>query len=397
MKIGSSIDSEAEMEGLRQPFRTMIYRDAEEVLRSAIVLDDLDRQVASGKIDLGRLDRAIDRALELAYGLQSDDGADSEEARLFLQRTLYRIYRMKLFWYDDLRNYVNERSMVLLELHDRIERPWQAWEGRALGSEVFRVGDVANGLALRVARDLDPEPDEESLYFRDHVTEWGYRELLAISSLDGLVEASQLSRTLGGPGNPIHAVLTRLLTEEYGFGRLARKHSSYFAAMLEELGMRTEPEAYFDAVPWEVLAAINQSFLLSERKRYFLRYIGGLLYTEVSVPAAFAQYRAAAERLGFSERGMAYWDLHIKVDKAHGRWMYDDVALPLIERYPSDAWELLLGYDQARFMSMRAGSAVRRAVIRAEQEAGHETRTHSHHESTLHFSSSDSTDGLGRA
>jgi len=33
--------------------------------------------------------------------------------------------------------------------------------------------------------------------------------------------------------------------------------------------------------------------------------------------------------------------------------MLDDVALPLAEQYPDDAWELLLGYDQERLMGDR--------------------------------------------
>jgi len=53
---------------------------------------------------------------------------------------------------------------------------------------------------------------------------------------------------------------------------------------------------------------------------------------------------------------------HIREDERHGRWMLDDVALPLAEQYPDDAWELLLGYDQERLMGDRAGAAVVRAT-----------------------------------
>jgi hypothetical protein len=132
--------------------------------------------------------------------------------------------------------------------------------------------------------------------------------------------------------------------------------------MLEELGINALPEAHFAVVPWEVLATINHSFLMSERKRYYLRYVGGLLYTEISVPAAFENYRLAAERLGMSARARGYWDLHIKEDERHGRWMLNDVALPLANLYPHNAAELVLGYDQQKFMSDRAGQATAAAV-----------------------------------
>ncbi|HUF92136.1 MAG TPA: iron-containing redox enzyme family protein, partial [Candidatus Limnocylindria bacterium] len=87
------------------------------------------------------------------------------------------------------------------------------------------------------------------------------------------------------------------------------------------------------------LATINHSFLLSERKRFFLRYVGGLMYTEVSVPAAFRHYRDTAARLALSEAARGYWELHIREDERHGRWMLHDVALPLAARYPEHAWE----------------------------------------------------------
>jgi len=190
--------------------------------------------------------------------------------------------------------------------------------------------------------------------------------ILAIASIDGLVEASQLSRVLGGAGNEVQSTLTRIFIEEYGKGILARKHSSYFSAMLKEFEMDTQPEAYFSLAPWEVLANINHSFFLCERKRNFLRYVGSLLYFEISAPAAFNNYKLAGKRLGLGSKAINYWELHIKEDQRHGQWMLDDVALPLVDRYPDLAWEIVWGYDQQRLISARAGQAVARSVRKAE-------------------------------
>jgi len=342
---------------------TQYYAQAEQQFIQLLEMEDLDRKLTAQSQIATEFEQAIATAIETAYlEVPSDDAA-----HLFLQRVLYRINRLKLFWYDDLRRYTNERSLYLRKVRDRIEEVWQQWELSQLDVTAFQGINVRQALLDRVAVDLEPPLSDDARFFRDRVGEAGYRRLLAIASLDGLVEASQLSRTLGGVANEVHSVLTRLLVEEYGGGRLARKHSSHFTTMLEALGMQTEPEAYFDLVPWEVLASINHSFLLTERKRYFLRYIGGLLYGELSVPAGFRNYRAAGERLGLSANAMSYWDLHIKVDELHGRWMLDDVALPLISQYPNDAWELVLGYDQQKFLSDRAGVAVARSVREAEQ------------------------------
>ena len=346
------------------------YDEAEESFAELIKVACLDEHVHTSPRSVIRFERALEEALSAAYGVEANAGTRaSVAAHLFLQRVLYRINRLKFFWYDDLSNYDNERSSYLRAVRDRVEEAWQSWELSQLDVEALRREGAREALARRAAEDVSPPASMSGLYFRDEVTEVGYRRLLAIVSLDGLVEASQLSRTLGGTSNEIQAVMTRLLVEEYGGGRLQRKHSTFFTAMLNELGMSAEPEGYFELVPWEVLAAINHSFLLSERKRFYLRYVGGLLYTETSVPAGFDNYRAAAERLGMSEAARGYWELHIKEDERHGRWMLHDVALPLAAKYPSNAWEIVLGYDQQKHMGDRAGLAIERAARAAEMEA----------------------------
>ncbi|HEY6805328.1 MAG TPA: iron-containing redox enzyme family protein [Pyrinomonadaceae bacterium] len=324
----------------------------EEKFISMIRMDKLDQLIDSKVVSTAEFDDLLESALDAAFVKN-----DSQPGyHLFLQRVLYRVNRLKFFWYDDLEHYNNERSWYLRSVRERIEDKWQTWELAQLEFTSTEV-DVEGELILCAQEDLSPEPSAAGKYFRDEVGIDGYRRLLEIASLDGLVEASQMSRTLGGVGNDIHSMMTRLLVEEYGGGRLARKHSSYFTVMLEAWGMNVTPEAYLQVVPWEVLATINHSFLLSERKRYYLRYIGGLLYTETSVPAAFENYRAAAQRLGMSEGARAYWELHIREDERHGRWMLNDVALPLAKLYPNHASEILLGYKQQKFMSDRAGQA----------------------------------------
>jgi len=339
------------------------YTEAECQFTTLLAVENLDNNLESYSYIKESFEATLAAALTVAYY----DSYKAESAHLFLQRVLYRINRLKLFWYDDLTHYQNERSLYLQSIQHRIEDAWQAWELSQLNVEQLKQLDVHQALSDRAAADLEPEPSATGRYLSHEMTEAGYRRVLEIASLDGLVEASQLSRTLGGVANEVSSVLTRLMIEEYGAGKLSRKHSTYFTTMLSELGMNTEPEAYLDQVPWEVLATINHSFLLSERKRFFLRYVGGLLYTEISVPSSFSPYQAAGERLGLSKEAIAYWSLHIKVDILHGRWMLDEVALPLVNQYPVNAWELVLGYDQQKWMGDRAGEAVVLAARRAER------------------------------
>lgn len=343
------------------------YDAAEQTFIHLLETEDLDKAVKAQPALAAEFEQALEDAIANAY----QSSSSHHQAHRFLQRILYRINRLKLFWYDDLEQYANENSTYLKNVRDRIEATWQQWELNQLDVDALQkmqAEQVKQALRDRTAADVDPPLSENDRYFRDDMTQAGYRRLLAIASLDGLVEASQLSRTLGGVGNEIHAVLTRLLVEEYGAGRLSRKHSTFFTTMLETLDMDTAPEAYFDWVPWEVLAIINHSFLVSDRKRDYLRYVGGLLYGELTVPATFKPYQQAGQRLGIPDEAMSYWNLHIKVDELHGEWMLDDAALPLVDLYPDRAWEILLGYEQQRLLGDRAGSAIANAVKAVDRE-----------------------------
>lgn len=339
------------------------YDNAEQEFIQLLAIENLDQRIEAEPSIVISFEKLLSSAIFKAY----EQGASCVEAHRFLQRILYRINRLNLFWYDDLEQYTNERSFYLQKVRNQIETAWQKWELAQLDVVALQQLDVSLALTERAAFDLNPPLSEDSLYLRQEMTEAGYQHLLAIASFDGLIEASRLSRILGGAANEVQCTLTRVLIEEYGNGRLSRKHSTFFAQMLAEFGMDTTPEAYFEIVPWEVLASINHNFLLTERKRHFLRYNGGLAYFEVAGPAAYRNYLAAAQRLQLSEAAMGYWELHIKEDERHGRWMMDDVALPLVERYPNYAWEIVLGYDQEKLMCDRAGAAVVRSVKEFER------------------------------
>lgn len=341
------------------------YYEAEQQFITLLEMEDLDKKVAAQPTLTRDFEATLDDAIAVAY--QGASG-DEEPAHLFLQRVLYRINRLKLFWYDDLRRYTNERSAYLRTVRDRIEEVWQQWELTQLDvAAIQQIADVKQALVERGAADLNPPLSEDSRYLQEQMTEAGYRRVLAIGSFDGLVEGSRLSRILGGAANEVQCMLTRVLLEEYGNGRFSRKHSTYFAQMLSEFGMNTEPEGYFDLVPWEVLACANHNFLLTECKRYFLRYSGGLTYFEVAGPAAYRNYLAAAQRLKLSDAASGYWELHIREDERHGQWMLDAVASPLAEMYSDEAWQLVLGYDQEKLMGDRAGAAIVRSARQAEQ------------------------------
>jgi hypothetical protein len=338
------------------------YSVAEQQFLYLLTIDGLDQKILE-EADLTReFEAALSMALKAAYAEVVND-----YACLFLQRILYHINRLNLFWYDDLQHYKNERSYYLQWVRDRIESTWQAWEIAHFNVGNYQQLDVEQALIGRGEVDLNPPLTANKSYLQETISFEGYRHLLAIVSLDGLVEASRMSRILGGASNEIQCMLIRVLMEEYGNGRFSRKHSTFFAQMMAELELNTQPEFYFDLVPWQLLASVNHNFLLTECKQHFLRYNGGLTYFEIVGPSIYRDYMAAAQRLGLSDAAMGYWELHIREDKRHGQWMLQDVALPLAKLYPNNAWQLVLGYDQEKLIGDRAGLAIINAIKAAEQ------------------------------
>lgn len=319
-----------------------------------------------------RFTRGLLQAVVRAWSVERPRVDDEEVAaeRLLTQRVLYGINRLRLYWFDDPIHYDNERSFVLAAIAESIERAWQGWLRAQVPDEGLDTSDLAATLRAWSERDRGAAPTDAERWFAEEMDLEGYCRLLQITSLNGLVEASQLARTLGGAANGIQATLTRVLVEEYGGGKLARKHSTFFARMLEQAGLSTRPEAYFDVVPWEVLATINHSFHLAENKRHFVRFCGAFTYTEVSTPASFRGYAAATRRLGLATEGDDYWSLHMREDERHGRWMLEEVALPVAERFPARQRELLFGYAQQRIVESHAARAIWRECRAASTSAG---------------------------
>jgi hypothetical protein len=337
------------------------YDRAEQLFIQLLTTENLDRLAIAqrGGEEVNLVVQEFETALQTALGVAYADRVASAVESRFLQRILYQINRLNFIWYKDLNEYTNERSLYVQWVRDRIEEPWQAWESAQLEPNRDLSGDkLKEALIARGNADLEPPVSANKRYLRHEMSLDSYRHLIAIASLDGLVESSRLCHLLGGASNEIQATLIRVLLEEYGNGRLSRKHSTFFAEMMAELNLDPTPEAYLNLVPWEVLASINHNFLLTQCKRNFLRYIGGFTYFEIVGPSIYQDYIAAAARLGLSETAKGYWELHVKEDERHGQWMLHNVSLPLVDMYPQQAWELVLGYDQDKYMSDRAGNAI---------------------------------------
>ena len=146
-----------------QPHIDIDYRKAEEAFTHLLRHDDLDRYISDTPERVESFEHLLGLAMFDAY----KEDTDSPGVHLFLQRILYQINRLKLFWYDDLRNYANENSAFLFAVRNKIDFAWQKWEARATDITLLKHVDVETALRERAAEDLDPEPSPANLFFRN--------------------------------------------------------------------------------------------------------------------------------------------------------------------------------------------------------------------------------------
>ncbi|KAK9837046.1 hypothetical protein WJX74_004325 [Apatococcus lobatus] len=348
-------------------------RPAEKTFTDLLTTDCLDKKLRSDaglQTSAKRVKEALRSAIQRAFG--EGAGETDISAHLFIQRVLYKINRTAFFWYDDLANYGNERSLFLAEIREDIEEAWYAWEVQQhvdeAGMKTMSPEQVKQSLQQGYEDDVDPPLSALAQYIKDDLTHEGYKHMMAVGSIDGLVEASKMSRVTGGVGNETMCAIYRIGMEEYGTGRFNRKHSSFYGKNMKQLGLSVQPEHYFDICPWQTLAVINLEFIFSERRRNYLKFAGGLCYFEIAGPSIYRAYVDGAKRLGHDDDAAGYWDLHIGEDLRHGKQMITDVVIPLVDQYPKDGWELYLGYAMEKSISGRAGDNLLKDLKAVDQQ-----------------------------
>jgi hypothetical protein len=281
----------------------------------------------------------------------------SQLAQRFLQKVLYHLERAQLF---------KGHLDVLSTCKSRIETIWQQWELTHFDLASLKKMDVMGAIADRVAEDVNPTLSETARFFRKQMSQIGYRQLMAIATFIEACQVEQRERRLSCLGNSKKSLQTYTWFKQQS-DDITEQYSQSLAEALNVLQMQLEPKIYFEIVPWEVLAAIEQNCLLMATPDYFLRYMGSLLYIEIATPNIHSSYQAAAERLNLPTPVKGYWELQSQPRVQLVHQILEDMAR-LAETEPADdVWQILWGYDQQKFMNTRAFAATARSVRAAER------------------------------
>ncbi len=170
-------------------------------------------------------------------------------------------------------------------------------------------------------------------------------------ALDGLTEASAMSRNLAGAYGPEQSALFKIFIDEFGYGVYDAKHTTIFAKMLRSRAMATHVHAYWNFYLTGPLATNNYYYYLSRDHAKFFRYAGAVTYAEAVFAPAFVEMVKVFRGIFGDAVDLHYCDEHAHIDEHHGRITRDQVLLALAKRHgPRVVPELLRGIAEARLV-----------------------------------------------
>jgi Iron-containing redox enzyme len=170
-------------------------------------------------------------------------------------------------------------------------------------------------------------------------------------ALDGLTEASAMSRNLGGAYGPEQSALFKIFIDEFGYGVYDTKHTTIFAKMLRSRAMATHVHAYWNFYLSGPLATNNFYYYLSRDHAKFFRYAGAVTYAEAVFAPAFVKMIKVYRDIFGDDVDLHYCDEHAHIDEHHGRITREQVLLALAEKHgPGVVPELMRGIAEARLI-----------------------------------------------
>lgn len=169
------------------------------------------------------------------------------------------------------------------------------------------------------------------------------REVLVLKSLYQLREADPhtwaIPRLAGAP----KAALVEIQADEYGGGQPGRMHAELFARTLRGAGLDDTYGRYVDAVPVQVLVALNTMSLFGLHRRLRGAIVGHLAAFEMTSSIPSRLYADGFRRLGHDAATTEYFDEHVEADAVHEQIAARDLAGRIAEQEPALRDDVLLG------------------------------------------------------
>ncbi|WP_181885325.1 iron-containing redox enzyme family protein [Trinickia dinghuensis] len=129
--------------------------------------------------------------------------------------------------------------------------------------------------------------------------------------------------------------------DEMGCGDELGVHTYLFGKALDAVGIDDEYLKRTLLPASRVSGNLSACLVVNQRHHY--KALGYYGVSEYLAPRRFKDLVAGWRRLGLPEEGLAYHDLHIRIDAVHGKAWFDNVIRPLVDHDPRVVKEIAVG------------------------------------------------------
>jgi hypothetical protein len=247
-----------------------------------------------------------------------------------------------------------EWSPEVLALRAELER---AFVGE-LALKVGGVGDLSPATVEEELLAIAGRTDGPSLsrLVQDEADLDRVRELCIHRSAYQLKEADPHTWCIPRVWGECKAAMVEIQTDEYGGGLASAMHAELFADTLRSLDLDATYGAYLDRLPGVTLATTNLISLFGLHRRWRGALVGHLAMFEMTSVGPMGRYADAMTRVGVSEGGRRFYEVHVQADVEHQRIALERMVRGLLASEPDLARDVVfgarsLGAIESRFAS----------------------------------------------
>lgn len=172
---------------------------------------------------------------------------------------------------------------------------------------------------------------------------WQAEELAVHRSAYQLKEADPHTWGIPRLTGEAKAAMVAIQYDEYGDGVAPAMHASLFADTLRALGLDPSYGAYIDRLPAVTLATTNLISLFGLHRRLRGSLVGHLALFEMTSVGPMGRYAEWLRRLGVSEEGRRFYDVHVEADEIHQHVAANDLVGGLLRSEPALASDVIFG------------------------------------------------------
>lgn len=292
-------------------------------------------------LDLPLRQRVVDASRRLALDARCDTAGRQE----YLHRVLSTVYDYR-FSVPDVSTADIDVSPVFADVASLLEAAMLDAEINQIDEDIFWAMPTEGAAFVEwLKRTMSDHPAGVHAFYREYLRDAADVESMKVflaqeTTLDPRFDDILALMQVGTSGTE-KMEIAKNYYDEMGCGDEAGVHTHLFSKTLDALGIDADYVKSTLLPDSRVSGNLSACLVLSPRHHY--KAIGYFGVTEYLAPRRFKDLVAGWRRLGLPEDGIAYHDLHIRIDAVHGRAWFDDVIRPMVDRDPRVAREIALG------------------------------------------------------